>query len=62
MTATSENLMGARCRRMSSVWISAQLSLPPDSPTMMRSPSSIRLKSVIALVAFLARRASSGLR
>ena len=50
------------CRRLSSVCISAQLSLPPDRPTMTRSPSSIRLKSVMALVVFLAMRASSGLR
>ena len=42
--------------------MSAQLSLPPDRPTMTRSPSSIRLKSVIALVVFLAIRASRGLR
>src|SRR5262249_13715576 len=61
LTATSENRMGARCRRMSSVCSSAQLSLPPDRPTMTRSPSSSRLKSVIALVVFLAMRASSGL-
>src|SRR3989442_15714021 len=61
-TATSENRMGARCRRMSSVCRSAQLSFPPDRPTMMRSPSSMRLKSVIAFVVFLAMRASRGLR
>src|ERR687892_1737093 len=32
----------------------AQLSLPPERPTITRSPSSIRLKSCIALVTFLA--------
>ena len=43
LTATSENLIGARCRRTSRICSSAQLSLPPDSPTMTRSPSSIML-------------------
>src|SRR4029453_2783568 len=54
----SEKLMGARLRRTSRIWISAQLSLPPERPTMTRSPSSIRLKSCIALVTFLATLAS----
>src|SRR5687768_4216826 len=57
-TAMSEKRMGARFRRLSSVCISAQLSFPPDRPTMMRSPSSIRLKSVIAFVVFFEIRAS----
>ena len=42
LTATSEKSIGARLRRTSRIWISAQLSLPPDSPTITRSPSSIR--------------------
>src|SRR5688572_31951773 len=54
--------MGARRRRLSSTCMSAQLSLPPDKPTMTRSPSSRRLKSVIAFVVFFEILASSGLR
>src|SRR6186713_2371503 len=53
-----EKLIGARLRRTSRIWISAQLSLPPERPTITRSPSSIRLKSCIALVTFLATLAS----
>src|SRR5688572_28510800 len=34
--------------------MSAQLSFPPDRPTMMRSPSAIMLKSWIAFVTFRA--------
>src|SRR5439155_327482 len=41
LTATSEKRIGARCRSTSSNCSSAQLSLPPDRPTMTRSPSSI---------------------
>src|SRR5215831_13255969 len=54
LTATIENAIGARRRRTSRIWISAQLSLPPERPTMTRSPSSIRLKSAIALPTFRA--------
>ena len=39
VTAISEKSIGARRRNSSSVCISAQLSLPPDRPTMTRSPS-----------------------
>jgi hypothetical protein len=34
--------------------MSAQLSFPPDKPTITRSPSSISAKSVMALVVFFA--------
>src|SRR3954463_9384313 len=62
LTAISENLIGARWRSSSRICSSAQLSLPPERPTMMRSPSSTRLKSLIAFVVFFAMRASMGLR
>jgi hypothetical protein len=52
--------MGARRRSTSRIWNNAQLSFPPDSPTMTRSPSSISWYSVIALVTFFAIRVSSG--
>src|SRR5688500_17944359 len=54
LTPMSEKLIGARLRSTSRICISAQLSLPPERPTMTRSPSSIRPKSWIALVTFLA--------
>jgi len=62
LTAMREKSMGARGRRTSRICISAQLSLPPDSPTMTRSPSSISPNSVMARVTFLASRASRGVR
>src|SRR5262245_55784988 len=40
--------------------MSAQLSLPPDNPTITRSPSSMRPNSVMARVTLFARRVSSG--
>ena len=46
--------VGARFWSTSRIWISAQLSLPPESPTITRSPCSISRCSVIALVTFLA--------
>src|SRR5262245_29847611 len=58
LTATIEKRIGARFCRTSRIWMSAQLSLPPDSPTITRSPSSIRLNSTIAFVTFLAILAS----
>src|SRR5688500_8702359 len=54
LTPMSEKRIGARLRSTSRICISAQLSFPPERPTMTRSPSSIRLKSWIALVTFLA--------
>src|SRR4051812_44761390 len=54
--------MGAFWRMTSRICSSAQLSFPPDSPTMMRSPDSIIEKSVTALVVFFAMRASSSER
>src|SRR5262245_13020426 len=54
LTPMIEKLIGARFRSTSRIWMRAQLSFPPERPTMTRSPSSIRLKSCIALVTFLA--------
>src|SRR5579864_3414859 len=62
LTATIEKSIGARACSTSRSWISAQLSLPPDSPTMTRSPSSMSSYSTMARVARLARRVSSGER
>src|SRR5262245_6678208 len=59
LTATSEKSIGARRFSTSRIWINAQLSLPPESPIITRSPSSIRPWSVIARVTFLAMRDSS---
>src|SRR5690349_11838835 len=58
LTATIEKSIGARRRRTSRIWMSAQLSFPPDNPTITRSPSSIKWYSVIAFVTCFARRAS----